>query len=178
MKAEYDYLASPLNALRAGDHKRAIQQLEELRAVKPDLIEATYHLARAWQAAGDNDKAKEHYAEVLENSAHPFFAHTRVRLSEMGLDPDAVRGAAPGNTGIVPPDIARATDSEVPAQQSASPEPILEAVADDAAQAEAAPSEEPAALEEAGESEASADDAAQADAAAGSKGKKGKKGKG
>ncbi len=157
MKAEYDYLASPLAALRSGDARRAIRQLEELRDVKPELVEATYHLARAWQTAGDNDKAKAYYAEVLADASHPFFAHTRVRLSEMGVDPDSVRSSHGPSTGIVPDRVAEATGSEVAPQPVTGPseeaapeatqaEPAAEAVAE-ATQAEpaaeAAPSEAP-----------------------------------
>lgn len=106
MKNEYDYLATPLAALRGGDATRAIRMLEELVVVKPELVEVTYHLARAWQSAGDAEKARGYYLEVLADARHPFHAHARVRLSELGGAPPA------GNGGVVPQSVAEQTGSE------------------------------------------------------------------
>lgn len=173
MKSEYDYLATPLAALRAGETTRAIQQLDELRIVKPELVEVIYHLGRSWQAAGDNDKAIAFYQEVMQDPSHPYFAHARVRLSELGVDPDR------SSPGIVPDAVAEATHSEVPHQ----PLPdVIEELPQEApaetTQAEAVQADEPEALssqEPAAEGETEvAQDAAPDAAAPKSRGKKGK----
>jgi len=172
MKSDYDYLAAPLAALRAGETTRAIQQLEELRVVKPELVEVIYHLGRAWQAAGDNDKAIACYQEVMEDASHPYFAHARVRLAELGVDPDRA------STGVVPDAVVEASHSEVvlkplpevaeaPAEQA---QPEVEA-----AEPEAVASQEPAAEGEPEVATDAAQEPAPADAAAPKgKGKKSK----
>ena len=169
MKSEYDYLAAPLAALRAGETSRAIQQLEELRVVKPELVEVIYHLGRSWQAAGDNDKAIAFYQEVLTDSSHPYFAHARVRLSELGVDPDR------GSPGIVPDAVAQQTSSEVVHQPlpevAEAPAEVAQAAEPEVATQPEAPADEPAAE---GEPEVAQEVAPDAAAAPKGRGKKGK----
>ena len=99
MTKGYDYLAAPLTALRAGNSRLAIQQLEELAVVKPEIIEVQYHLARAYQAAGEDEKARALLAEVANIGDHPFRAHAQAQLVKLGGP------AASANTGIVPPHV-------------------------------------------------------------------------
>lgn len=121
----YDYLAAPLNALRSGNPRLAIQQLEELAVVKPEIIETTYHLARAYQAAGDDQKARALLAEVADMGNHPFRAHAQAQLAKLGGPP------ASGNTGIVPPHVTEAI-AEAAHNTGIVPPHVTEAAAEEA----------------------------------------------
>ena len=145
----YDYLAAPLAALKAGDHARAARMLEELAEIKPELIEATYHLGRAYEGVGNADGARGAYQQVVNTDGHPFYTHALSRLNALGgpLSPSGNTGIVPphlqdaaqaapeveaagpqqsDNTGIVPPHIADAVD----AGQSAPVEAAAEVVAE------------------------------------------------
>ena len=193
MTKGYDYLAAPLSALRAGNVRQAIQQLEELSVVKPDLVEVQYHLARAWQAAGDEDKARALLSEVAASSDHPFRSHAQAQLTKLG-GPASTGPAPGGNTGIVPPHVTEAIEAAAEPQNTgivpphvtdaveAAAEPhntgivpphIAEQVnAEVSEQAPEAPVE--TAAQDAAPAESAAQDAAPAESAPKGKGKKGK----
>lgn len=204
MNKGYDYLAAPLTALRAGNTRLAIQQLEELAVVKPELVEVQYHLARAYQAAGDEPRARALLAEVADTGDHPFRAHATAQLVKLGgppaetANPGVVPPGAGRNTGIVPPHVAEVSNAAVPseapeapvevASQVAAEEVAAEEIAGETQQAEPAVEEPPAAEEPAVEAvsdevaadeagDAGGDDASQATPSGKGKGR-GKKGKG
>lgn len=206
MNKGYDYLAAPLTALRAGNTRLAIQQLEELAVVKPELVEVQYHLARAYQAAGDEPRARALLAEVADTGDHPFRAHATAQLVKLGgppaetANPGVVPPGAGRNTGIVPPHVAEVSNAAVApeapeapveaASQVAAEAVAAEEIAGEAQQAEPVVEEPPAAEEPAAEAlsdegaadeaeagDAGGDDASQATPSGKGKGR-GKKGKG
>lgn len=196
---KFDYLAAPLSALKAGDAARAIRMLNEILVVHPEIVETSYHLARAYEMAGDLDQARTAYAEVVADGSHTFFNHARNRLNEIGA-PDAAQAAAPA-VEEEPSEYAEVVQTPHPAPVAEAPAP--EAAPPEAAPPEAAPPEapaepseydaatqagepaaaepaavEPAAADEAAADEAAADDSDGSQAAADSSPKGGKRKKG
>lgn len=172
MKKDYDFLAAPLAALRAGEVGRAIQMLTELQMVKPEITETVYHLGRAHQAAGDHVSARLAYEEVVAQSGHSFYSHALARLTE--LSP-----ARATNTGIVPPHITEAIAEATVVVVEPPAAPSAEAPSEDAAQVESSPAQAEAVpappAESATASQVEAASAEQAPSpAAGKKGKKAK----
>lgn len=149
MKKEYDFLAAPLAALRAGEVGRAIQMLTELQMVKPDLTDTVYHLGRAHQAAGDAIAARAAYEQVVADPGHTFHAHALARLTELGPPPAAqVEVQVEASVVAVPELVQEAAEAALVAQIAEEnnagvvPPHVAEeatAQADDTAPGEAAP---------------------------------------
>ena len=164
-----DYLAAPLAALKAGDANKAIRMLEEIGVVHPELVETSYHLARAYEKVGDLARARELYAEVVSDGGHPFFSHAQNRLNELGGPPTSAATS-----------VDEAPDDTAPTGEYAAVEQVAESVPPtELASEPGATTEDAAALAESAspgdESAASTEGAGDAPAEGAKAGKKKKK---
>jgi tetratricopeptide (TPR) repeat protein len=75
-----------------GDYPQAIQLLTQARDLHPEpLEEIETHLAKAYQAGGEKEKARELYLKLLLTQEHPEMRESVVQLTrELGESPDKV----------------------------------------------------------------------------------------